>query len=217
MRINYFSFRVVAITSLAVIGLAGCSGQNRLASALPVTAEAPAQSQAVLVWVGIGEGYRWDNGQWRRAREQDYEFSVVQRRFDDRWESIKSMHRRHPGYDGSAGLRDQVHYFEIRPDEPRGATVPISVTSSMGAGRGTTDTQFRRWNFEMQTGATGFAARFMPYDRLQFQQSYLYEEGNLREEIILSKSSAQEPFFKIVETAQVFAPGSFDSPPTMLD
>ena len=87
------------------------------ASNLPLVELPPAATAgaplATLVWVGIGRASVWVDGAWRAAPAHDYEFSVTQRRHADRWESIKVQHRRHPDYDGSAGARDQAHYFRV--------------------------------------------------------------------------------------------------------
>lgn len=68
-----------------------------------------ARSPGRAPWAGARTG----DGAGQRAPNHDYEFSVTQRRYGDRWESIKVQHRRLPEYDGSAGARDQVHYFKI--------------------------------------------------------------------------------------------------------
>ena len=50
---------------------------------------------------------------------------MTQRRYADRWESVKVQHRRHPDYDGSAGARDQVNFFKTE--------LPVSLSLPTGA------------------------------------------------------------------------------------
>lgn len=202
--------RLAAMSFAAVAGLGLARAEN---SALQV-GEVSAAPELALVWVGKGESYAWVAGQWKRNPSQDYEFSVVQRRFKDRWESVKTQSRRHPAYDGSAGARDQVHHFRVALEPATGAgEVRFALQSTYGDGSGTTDTAFRK-------GLMDFEARgvsmFAPFNRYRITQQYLYEVGELRETVELFKRSkdAEAPFAKIEETAKMMAATRFDAPPT---
>jgi len=183
--------------------------EHRLESPLPPQAERVEQPQKVLTWVGAGTAYAWQDGEWQRDATQDYEFSVVQRRYDRYWKSVKTMHRRHPDYDGSAGPRDQVHYFRVNFDERKDGRVPLTLTSSMGAGSGHTDKAYKSVRFDLELDAPTIAQWFMPYNRLKFDQTYDYAGGALREEIVLVKADGERerPAFRIVESARLFASG----------
>jgi hypothetical protein len=181
--------------------------EDRLKSALPSQASAAETPAKTLSWVGRGESFGWDGKAWQRSPAQDYEFSVVQRRFADRWESVKSMHRRHPDYDGVAGNRDQVHYFRVDVAKSENGKVPLKFATSMGNGTGTADSEFRNFAFALDMDIPAVASWFVPFNRMKFTQTYGYEKGQLDEEITLVKasSSGEVPAFRIVERARLLA------------
>lgn len=173
-------------------------------------AAADAEPPLTLVWVGRGEAERLESGAWIRVPEFDYEFSVEQRRFGDHWESVKSMVRRHPAYDGSAGPRAQTYYFQIQFRAQAEGLVGASITSSLGSGTGSTDREFRSAVLEMRPEISSMA----PFDRYVIRQSYLYEQGRLEETVELNKGD--RPWVRNRETATLFAPRKFEAPPTKL-
>ena len=191
---------------------------DRLESPLPVSAGA-AVPDLTLAWVGRGTVFVRAADDWQRAPTQDYDFTVVQRRFADRWESVKTMHRRNPDYDGAAGSRDQVHFFRVDLGEPRDGKLPFRLDSSMGAGAGQTDPEFRDWRFTLDIGAPDLARYFMPFDRMAFRQDYDYENAALHEDITLLKSGSDEdtPVFRIEEKAVLMRETPLDGPPTRAD
>jgi hypothetical protein len=128
----------------------GCGGATTTALPLRTTARAP-EAEVTLVWVGVGETERLTDGRWTRAAAFDYEFTVVQRRYPDHWESVKSLHRRHPEYDGSAGARDQTMFFRVAyaPAAANGQ-VDSTVEATLGDGRGHADREFRTASLEMR-------------------------------------------------------------------
>ncbi len=157
----------------------GCSGST--AGVLPTregAAEAPA---LVLVWVGNGQTERFDAGEWKRAPEFDYEFTVEQRRFADHWESVKHLLRRHPGYDGSAGPREQTMFFRLA----LGQGDEVRVTSTLGDGDGHADAEFRSAELTMHPDLS----RFAPFDTYKITQRYQYEAGALEELVELNKGA----------------------------
>lgn len=181
------------------------------ASVLPASSTPFPPSQSLLVWVGTGNALAYVGGAWRRAPTHDYEFSVTQRRYGDRWESVKVQHRRHPDYDGSAGARDQVHYFKLELPAPgAGPQMKFNLRSSFGDGSGQIDPEFR-------AGAMEFDARgvsmFAPFNRYRITQQYRYEQGELLEvvELFKKKGTLETPFMRFEERASLFAPRRFDA------
>jgi len=64
---------------------------------------------------------------------------VVQKRHNRLWQSIKTLHRIHPAYDGKAGMRDQTMYFEVAYNNLIEGKVQAAIHSSLGNGTGATD------------------------------------------------------------------------------
>lgn len=185
-----------------VLSCTGCAGSRPWVP--PTSPDVP---EATLVWVGTGECERFVQGAWVRAPEFDYDFSVEQRRLKDRWESVKSLRRRHPAYDGSAGERLQTWFFLLEFDGA-GAAVPVKVQSSLGDGSGTTDPAFRGAALELRARVSDLA----PFDRYRIVQDYRYEDGVLHEVVSLDKGD--RPWVRNVERATLFGRRSFDAPPT---
>ncbi len=193
--------------------LATLAGAAPAASPLPASATAFPPSQNLLVWVGTGTATVYVDGAWRRAASQDYEFCVTQRRYGERWESVKVQHRRHPDYDGSAGARDQVNYFRVElPAAGSASPLTFKLRSSFGDGSGQIDGEFR-------AGAMEFDARdasmFAPFNRYRITQQYRYEHGELLEvvELFKKKGSVETPFMRFEERASLLAPRQFDAAP----
>ncbi len=167
-------------------------------------------AEAVLVWHGRGEAYRMKRGAWQRTPSFDYDFTVVQRRFASTWESTKTVQRRHPAYDGSAGPRAQTYHFALKY-APSGA---FQLKSTLGNGNGHTDASFREASMVVDADIS----RFAPYNRYTIEQHYDYEVGGLSETVTLVKHSATQdkPWAKVEEVAQLFGPATFPTPPTVL-
>ena len=195
--------RILAVLVVAVAG--ACSPAL---PPMPTTVAAPDRADLVLVWVGRGEAQRWRDGRWQRDPSYDYEFSVVQRRYPDRWESIKSMHRRHPSYDGKAGARAQRCFFRLGL-APAPDGVALAVASNLGNGTGRTDREFREATLEITPSQRG---RFVPYDRFTLTQRYGYAEGRLDEVVELTDAGA--PFMRNEEHAVLFGSQQFTEAPT---
>ncbi len=191
--------------SLAML-LTACGGGEPW---VPLTASARSPGQT-LVWVGRGECERMGEDGWRRAPELDYEFTVEQHRIGDRWQSVKSLRRLHPAYDGAAGERFQTYFFELelQPTDASGR-VPARLQSSLGPGSGSSDREFRNTSFEIR--ATGISD-WAPYDRFRIEQRYDYEAGQLDETVSLDKGST--PWVRNREHAKLFAEHRFDHAPT---
>jgi hypothetical protein len=218
MKYANFSIRSLSATCLAVTAMVFASRVNAAPdpSNIPASASHFPAPDTLLVWVGMGVTSIYVDGAWRRSPGNDYEFSVTQRRYSDRWESIKVIHRRHPGYDGSAGPRDQTHYFRV--DLPTSSTepnFPYKLTSSLGNGTGRFDREFREGR--MQIDAKN-VSMFAPFNQYRITQQYKYEQGELMEvvELFKAKNETESPFMRIEERASLLAPHRFNSAPDKL-
>jgi hypothetical protein len=182
-------------------------------SAVPLSATPFPPSQHVLVWIGTGSASVFESGAWKRAPQHDYEFSVTQRRYADRWESVKVQHRRHPDYDGSAGPRDQVNFFKTELPAPSAAgELKFSLQSSFGDGSGRIDNEFRAAAMEFEARGVSM---FAPFNQYRITQQYRYEQGELLEVVVLfkRKGGAESAFMRFEERAGLFAPRRFDAAP----
>lgn len=199
----------ISMVLMAVLTLAGCASTRE---AVVPTQEGPGPEPVLtLVWVGRGEAERLEGGAWKRIPEFDYEFSVEQRRFPTHWESVKSVRRRHPGYDGSAGPREQTMFFRLDYTAPDAqGRVSSAIRSSLGDGTGRTDAGFREAVLELHPDIS----RFAPFDRYRISQAYAYERGALEETVELLKG--ETPWVRNTEKATLYAPHRFDSAPTTL-
>lgn len=180
----------------------GCGGVSAVPAPLGVETEAP---QRVLVWVGQGEAERQEDGVWVRDPRFDYAFSVEQRRYHGRWRSYKTMRRTHPDYDGSAGPREQVLWFDIVWSAPDTAgALAGAVTSSLGPGDVTSDAGFSRSTLALRPDISSHA----PFDTYRIDQRYLYDEGRLEESVSLVKTTdgAERVWVRNTERATLFVP-----------
>lgn len=198
---------IVLSILLGLVTLSGCSSSTK--GVLPPREGAPPPSDLTLVWVGYGEAEMMVGGAYRRAPQFDYEFTVEQRRFADHWESVKHLRRRHPGYDGSAGPREQTMYFrlDLASVDAEGG-VPVRITSTLGPGEGRADREFRTATLVFHPDVSSFA----PFDTYRIAQSYGYERGALEETVRLDKGD--KPWVRNNERATLFAAQTFTDPPT---
>jgi hypothetical protein len=202
------SFALLALGSSAV----GCAGPAR--PTVPLSAAERPTPVVTLVWLGKGKAQRMEGKEWKRIPSFDYEFSVVQRRYTDHWESIKEMHRRHPDYDGSAGPRDITYAFNIdyQATQPDGR-VTGTIWSTLGDGQITTDREFRRGQLEL-TAAN--VSSFAPFNTYRITQSYQYEEAKLTEvvELLKREKGTDVAWVRNDEEAELFGQKPFPAPPT---
>ncbi len=199
-----------AFVSVTLLCLVACGAP---APVLPLQAGSPPPAEVTLVWVGEGKAEILQGGVWQRAPEFDYQFSVVQRRYRNHWDSVKELHRRHPNYDGSAGQRDQTYFFHVayRPADDESA-VSGSVTSTLGNGSLSTDRGFRDAVVELDADVSSFA----PFNAYRITQHYRYDAGSLTETVELNKKhdGTETPWVRSQEQATLFAPHRFEAPPT---
>ena len=188
---------------LASVLFAGCSLKP---ADPPYTAAKPPEPLTTAVWVGTGESWQRSGDGWRRTPENDYELTVVQRRYGSHWETLKTLLRRHPDYGGTAGPRSQTLWFRVDVGEADGERVKLRVTSTLGDGEGTSDRDFRRMRVTVRAKGV---PRFFPFDHYRITQDLEVEEGRLRERVDLlemRKDGSEVPFAKIEEEARLFRP-----------
>jgi hypothetical protein len=208
-----FSMKKVILTvaSALLMLLASCS--NLQQSIIPPTSSLEFDDSYTIIWNGISKAYRYENGQWLRAETYDYQFDVIQKRYENQWKSVKSLHRIHPDYDGKAGERNQTMYFEVLYKDLKNSKVQADIHSSIGSGTGTSDAEFRVSELTMRVPKPG---KFLPYNKFRITQNYNYEEGKLTEtvELILEKDGKETPFMKNEETAFIFIQSKLNQAPT---
>ncbi len=202
---------IFSAASVIFMVLASCSTSKQIT--VPRNRSVELDDAYTIIWNGISKAYRYENGQWLRVESCDYQFDVVQKRYDNIWKSVKSLHRIHPDYDGKAGDRDQTMYFEIAYKNLINGMVQAIINSSLGNGIGTSDTEFRKSVLTIYVPNPG---KFMPYNKFRITQHYSYEEGVLMEtvELIKEKNGKETPFMKNEETALIFIKSKLDKVPT---
>ncbi len=202
---------IFSATAIISMILASCSSSKQVI--VPLNRSVELDDTYTIIWNGVGKAYRYVNGQWLRAESYDYQFDVVQKRYDNHWKSVKSLHRIHPDYDGKAGDRDQTMYFEVVYKNLIDGKVQATINSSLGNGTGTTDTEFRK---SVLTMYVPNASKFMPYNKFRITQNYNYVEGVLTEtvELIKEKDGKEILFMKNEETALIFIKSKLDKAPT---
>ncbi len=206
--------RFFCLPVIILLLLASCSTTRE--SIIPYRTSLPSiEDNVTLVWVGQGRAYVFEESTYVRDETNDYAFEVIQRRYGNRWESVKNMHRIHPEYDGKAGPREQTMFFRIdfSLDED---SVISQVRSSLGNGAGHSDPEFR--DQRLQFSADGISS-FAPYNTYRITQEYRYEAGELLETVELFKlrDGEEAPFAKIEETAAIFRPTKLASAPTRFE
>jgi hypothetical protein len=201
-----------SIFIMAVLWLSSCTTSQKVV--IPLSNQIKVEDTYTIIWNGMSEAYRYEEGKWQRAENYDYQFVVTQKRYDNKWKSIKSMNRIHPDYDGKGGDRNQTMYFEIDYKSLAMDKVQAEIHSSLGEGTGTTDIEFRdsEWNIYMKD-----ASSFMPYNKIRISQHYNYEEGLLTEtvQLLKEKDGKEVPFMKNEEKAYFYLKGKLDKAPTL--
>lgn len=204
--------KILLISALTATILSSCSSSQK--AVIPFSNTVELDDTYTIIWNGTSKAYRYDDGKWLRAEQYDYHFNVVQKRYDNQWKSVKTLHRVHPDYDGKAGERDQTMYFEVGYNNPVNGKVEAIIKSSLGNGTGTTDLEFRQ---SVLTMYVPNASRFMPYNKFRITQHYQYEKGLLTEtvELIKEKDGKETPFMKNEETALIYTKTKLENPPTV--
>jgi hypothetical protein len=186
----------------AVLLLAGCSSTSSPLPRTDAPAPVPASSS---VFAGHARAFRFVKEAWVASPEYDYDFIVFERRYADRWETIKEIHRRHPKYDGRAGPRDQTVWFLVRTSPASDGGTDLAVEGSLGRGSGHEKAGGGGVELELASARKGW---FVPYDTIRIRQKRTAVEGRIEETVeVLSKKAGREvPFMKMEEEGLLYRP-----------
>jgi hypothetical protein len=126
--------------------------------------------------------------------------------FAGRWEAVKEIHRRHPGYDGRAGPRDQTLYFTVRTSPASDGGLDLTVEGSLGTGSGHEGPE-SGLIIELAAAARGW---LVPFDTIRIRQSRGGTDGRLAESVeLFSRSQGKEiPFMRMEEEGTVYRPAT---------
>jgi hypothetical protein len=201
---------LIIISATVLLWLTGFQVSGQVI--IPLTDQVVTDDTYTIIWNGASIAYRMVNDTWERDPGYDYQFSVMQKRYDNLWKSVKTLHRMNPDYDGKAGQRDQTMYFELKYTS-RNDCVICDLNSSLGNGSGFTDKEFRNQTIEFKVDGI---SKFAPYDHIRITQEYRYEEGVLQETVFLFKvkNGKEVPFMKNEERASFYMKGKLDKAPT---
>jgi len=186
---------------ITIFPLAACAS---LSTPLPLTEVPPPAALSSRVFVGYAWASHFANGNWTQVSEYNYEFLVLERRFNDRWEVIKEIHRRHPRYDGRAGPRDQTLYFVVRTSPAVDGGFDLAVEGTLGAGKGH-EAPGGGLVLELVPAERGW---FVPFDTIRIRQSRETTYGRLEEvvELFSRRGGKEIPFMRMREEGIVYQP-----------
>jgi hypothetical protein len=203
--------RIILSTLFTAIFLGSCGSSSP--AIVPLTTQLAIEDTQTIIWNGSSKTYRYIDGDWQRDETYDYQFDVIQKRYADTWKSVKSLHRRHPDYDGRAGARSQAMYFEVAYREA-GDKLSMALNTSFGSGSGQTDKEFRQSTLVI---AMTDVSMFAPYSHMRITQNYDYENGLLTEvvELFEQTDEGEVPYMKMEETAYFYLRGKLDEAPTV--
>jgi hypothetical protein len=195
--------RLFPLLAAITLSLAACTS---LQTSLPLTDQPPQPPLSSSVYAGHARAARFVAGSWLPDPEQDYDFLVLERRFADRWEAVKEIHRRHPRYDGGAGPRDQTLYFTVRTSPTADGGLDLAVEGNLGIGKG----HMRPGGglvIELAAAARGW---FVPFDTVRISQSREEATGRLAETVeLFSRRDGKEiPFMRMAEEGVVYRPAA---------
>ncbi len=190
------------VVLLVAVAAAGCTS---LHTPLPLTDAPPAVPSSTSVFAGHARAFRFQTGAWIAAPENDYDFLVLERRFEGRWEAIKEIHRRHPQYDGRAGPRDQTLYFSVRMSAAADGGHDLVVEGTLGSGSGHEKAGEGGLVLELTSLRKGW---FVPFDTIRIRQDRPADSGRLAETVeLFSRRKGQEvPFMKMEEEGIIYRP-----------
>lgn len=190
---------------------ASCSSSKNIT--IPVSNKINFEDTYTIIWNGYSKAFIYKNDNWLRAETFDYYFDVIQKRYNNQWKSVKSLHRIHPDYNGKAGQRDQTMYFELKYNSMLNGKVSGELFSSLGDGKLSSDQEFRTAEIDINLKN---ASAFMPYNKIRISQKYDYENGKLTETVLLlnAKNGKEIPFMKNEEEAYFYIKGKLDKAPT---
>jgi hypothetical protein len=186
---------------LLFLPLLGCGSTH---SPIPLASGPPAEPLSSTVLAGHARAWRFTKGSWVEAPAYDYEFLVLERRYEGRWDVVKEIHRRDPRYDGRAGPRDQTIFFAVHTSPAAGGGLDLAVQSTLGSGTGHVDAGGDGFVVEMAAAQKGM---FVPFDTVRIRQ-LPSREGHLEEtvELYSKKDGVERPFMKMEEQGLVYRP-----------
>lgn len=184
-----------------IMMLVACSSPR---THLPVTEGEGDVERSSTVFVGHARAFRFAEGRWLPLPEQDYNFMVLEKRYADRWEVIKEIYHRHPGYDGRAGAREQTLFFVVRTSAAADSGLDLAVEGSLGSGRGH-ETADGLLFMELAAARRGW---FIPFDTIRIRQRRGVMHSRLEEEVelFLRKAGGEVPFMKLLEEGVIYKP-----------
>ena len=154
-------------------------GVDQLAD--PAGFRTAAEPLSSTVLAGHARAWRFTKGAWAEAPAYDYDFLVLERRYEGRWDAVKEIHRRDPRYDGRAGPRDQTIFFTVHTSPAAGGGQDLAVQSTLGSGTGHVDAGGDGFVVEM---AAARREMFVPFDTVRIRQRPS-REGHLEERLRL--------------------------------
>ncbi len=89
------ALKKISFVSLVII-FAGCFSKP----SMPLIESFSPPPEFSVMYGGEGRAYRYSGGKWTEDPSINYEFTVLKRKYEDGWESVKTIHRRHPDYEG---------------------------------------------------------------------------------------------------------------------
>ncbi len=190
-----------ALFSVPLFALAACAN---LHTPLPLVDGPPPAALSSAVFVGYAQAFRFHNGEWIPVPEYDYEFFLLERRFADRWETIKEIHRRNPRYDGRAGPRDQTLYFAVKTSPAADGGLDLRAEGTLGTGKGH-ENPGGGLVIELASAQKGW---FIPFDTIRIRQTRPSTEGRVEEivDLFSRKKGREIPFMRMHEKGSVFRP-----------
>ncbi len=194
--------RLLFFLFVLVFPAVACSS---LRTPLPLTDGPPPAGLSSSVFVGYGRSFLFEKENWVRVPAYDYEFLVYERRFADRWETVKEIHRRHPGYDGRAGRRDQTLYFVVRTSPSAKGGLDLTIEGTLGSGKGHEEAGGSGWVLELAPAERGW---FVPFDTIRIRQTRGTTKGRFAEvvELFSRRQGREIPFMKVEEEGVVYGP-----------
>ena len=193
--------RFCAVLFVAALPLVACGA---IPTTLPPTDQPTPAALSSTVFAGHARAARFIDGGWVTVPEHDYDFLVLERRFADRWEAVKEIHRRHPRYDGRAGPRDQTLYFEVRTVPAADGGLDLTVEGTLGAGKGH-KAAGGGLVIELASAEKGW---FVPFDTIRIRQSRRTANARLEEvvELFSRRDGREIPFMRMQEEGLVYRP-----------
>jgi hypothetical protein len=192
------SFPLLAAIALS---LAACTS---LQSPLPLADQPPQPPLSSSVFAGHARAERFVAGSWLPVPEHDYDFLVLERRYADRWETVKEIHRRHPRYDGRAGPRDQTLYFTVSTSPAADGGLDLAMSGSLGSGTGH-EAPGGVVVVELAAAARGW---FVPFDTVRISRESQGASGRVAETVeLFSRRAGKEiPFMRMAEEGTLYRP-----------